>query len=128
MRDAGYKGQLGYFNVDDDQAAVSYYLDAPQVRHIKKRWLWRDNKEGIVFIRTGIVIDTKKHEEILPHLDQYKNESARPPFLDLLVHEQYFYPFYFNYQPDYRDKIITCVKWATENGYEPAFLSDSLFD
>ena len=41
--------------------------------------------------------------------------------MDLLIHEQYFYPHYPRYQPDYKDKVITAVKWATDKGYKPAF-------
>jgi hypothetical protein len=125
LRDAGYKGQLGYFNVDDDQYPASYYLSVDERRHIKKRFIWKDHSEQVIFIKTSIVIDQKKLDEIVPHLESY---NTRPPYLDLLVHEQYFYPFYFNYQPDYREKILTAVKWAHENGYQPAFLGDCLLN
>jgi hypothetical protein len=121
LRDAGYKAQLGYFNVDDDQYSASYYLSEDERRHIKKRFVWKDTSEDVIFIKTSIVLDAKKLDEIVPHLESYE---TKPPYLDLLVHEQYFYPFYFNYQPDYREKILTAVKWAVENGYEPAFLGD----
>lgn len=126
MRDAGYVGQVGYFNVDDNLPSASYYLTAPQRRHLKKRFVWRDTAEDITFVRASIVIDTKKLEEIKPHLDSHEKSGHKPPYLDLLVHEQYFYPFYFNYQPDFRDKILTAVRWAKENGYKPQFLSESI--
>jgi len=128
LRDAGYQGQLGYFNVDDNLPEVSYYLDVNKRRHIKKRFIWKDTVEGIVFVKTSIVIDTKKMEEILPHLDAYKKDGSKPPYLDLLVHEQYFYPFYQSYQPDYCDKIRIAVQWAADNGYTPAFLGDCILD
>lgn len=35
LRDAGYVGQLGYFNVDDGLFAVSYYLTVEQRRQLK---------------------------------------------------------------------------------------------
>jgi hypothetical protein len=126
LRDAGYTGQLGYFNIDDDQYPASYYLSEDERRHIKKRFVWKDHSENITFIKTSIVIDLKKCEEIVPHLDSYIRNSNKPPYLDMLVHEQYFYPFYFNYQPDYREKILTAVKWAHDNGYEPAKLGDCI--
>lgn len=126
MRDAGYVGQVGYFNVDDDQYPASYYLTVPQRRHLKKRFVWRDTAEGITFVRASIVIDTKRLEDIKPHLDAHEKNGYKPPYLDLLVHEQYFYPIYFNYQPDFRDKIRTAVQWAGENGYTPQFLSESI--
>lgn len=128
LRDAGYVGQLGYFNVDDDLPAVSYYLTVEQRRQVKKRFVWHDTKEGITFIRSSIVIDKKELPDIVPHLDNYANlPSGLPPYVDFLVHEQYFYPFYEAYQPDFRDRILTCVQWATEKGYTPAFLGDCIF-
>lgn len=126
MRDAGYVGQLGYFNVDDHLPSASYYLTVPQRRHLKKRFVWRDTAEDITFVRASIVIDTQKLEDIRPHLDAHEQNGTKPPYLDLLVHEQYFYPFYFNYQPDFREKILTSVQWAKDNGYTPQFLSESI--
>lgn len=129
MRDAGYRGQLGYFNVDDDNAPVSYYLDVEQRRHMKKRFIWRDNQQEVIFIRSSIVLDTTKLEDIVPSLDSYeKNSGKKPPYVDFLIHEQYYYPFYQAYQPDYKEKILTAVQWATDQGYTPAFLSDCIFE
>ncbi|WP_266365801.1 hypothetical protein [Tellurirhabdus rosea] len=128
LRDAGFIGQLGYFNVDDDLPAVSYYLDVEKRRHLKKRFVWRDNGEGIVFIRSSIVLDKKELPDIVPFLNSYASQpSGLPPYVDLLVHEQYFYPFYEAYQSDYRDRILKAVAWATDKGYTPAFLGDALF-
>jgi hypothetical protein len=126
MHDAGYVGQVGYFNVDDNLPSASYYLTEQQRRHLKKRFVWRDTAEDITFVRASIVIDTKKLEDIQPHLDSHQKGGHKPPYLDLLVHEQYFYPFYFNYQPDFRDKIRAAVQWARDNGYTPQFLSESI--
>lgn len=128
LRDAGYVGQLGYFNVDDDLPPVSYYLTVEQRRQVKKRFVWHDTQEDITFVRSSIVIDKKELPEIVPHLDNYANlPSGRPPYVDFLVHEQYYYPFYEVYQPDFRDRIVACVRWATEKGYQPAFLGDCIF-
>jgi hypothetical protein len=127
LRDCGYTAQLGYFNVDDDLPAVSYYLGVQERRHIKRRFIWKDNREGIIFIRSSIVIDKTPLEQIPAYLDGYARRGGLPPYVDLLVHEQYFYPFYEAYQPDYRDRILASVKWADENGYTPAFLSDCIF-
>lgn len=128
LRDAGYTTQLGYFNVDDNLPAVSYYLSEAQRRHMKKRFVWHDNQENISFVRASIVLDKTDVADIVPFLDSYADKpSGLPPFADFLIHEQYFYPFYEAYQPDYRERILTAVKWATDNGYKPAFLGDALF-
>lgn len=127
LRDSGYKALAGYFNVDDGQSPVSYYLNEEQRRNLKKRFIWKDNAEGIIFGRIALVINTLKKPEILPYLDSLKHDGRKPGFLDLMIHEQYFYPSYIAYQPDYREKVFTSVKWAADNGYKPAFLSECIF-
>ena len=38
-------------------------------------------------------------------------------------HEQYFYSHYFNYEPDYRERIFAAVDFCVRNGYRPATLT-----
>lgn len=127
LRDLGYVGQLCDFNVDNNLAPTSYYLDVEKRRHMNKRFVWRDNKEGISFIKSSIIIDTIKQENVETFLSTYEKESRRPPYVDLLIHEQYFYPFYRSYQPNYRQKVEVAVKWAEAQGYSSAFLDECLF-
>lgn len=127
LRDAGYKCLPCDFNVDNNLAPCSFYLDVDQRRHINKRLIWRDNKEGLIFVRCTIIIDTHKLENIVPFLDNVKKDPHSSAYIDLLIHEQYFYPFYRAYQPDYRQKVLTAVKWAADNGYSPALLEECVF-
>jgi len=126
LRDSGYRVLAGYFNADGPDP-VSYYLEKDKVRHIEKRYIWHDNLTDLIFDRIALVINTVSMDQILPHLDNLKSGMHRPAFIDLMIHEQYFYPFYMNYQPDYRQKVITSVKWAADHGYKPAFLGDAIF-
>jgi hypothetical protein len=128
LRDDGYTGLAGYFNVKAGESPVSYYLDMDQRRHLNERFIWRDNKEGIIFSRIAIVINSFKLEKIVSQLNSLKVGTHKPGYIDLMIHEQYFHPDYVEYQSDYRQKVMTAVKWATENGYEPAFLSECIFE
>jgi hypothetical protein len=127
LRDSGYKALAGYFNVDDADN-VSYFLDREKREHMKDRYIWKDNKVDIIFARMALVINIVKLEEIVPYLDKLRSNSHKPAYIDLMIHEQYFYPFYKNYQPDYRQKVLTSVKWAVDKGYKPAFLSECIFE
>jgi hypothetical protein len=126
LRDEGYLALAGYFNAEGPDQA-SYYLDDEKRMHMNNRFIWRDNSEGIIFSRMALVINTVKLEEIVPYLNALKSDGHKPAYADLMIHEQYFYPFYKDYQPDYRQKVMITVKWATENGYKPAFLTECLF-
>ena len=127
LRDAGYKCLPCDFNVDNTLAPCSFYLDIEKRRHISKRQIWRDNKEGIIFVRCTIILDTKKLENIVPILDNIRKDPHMSAYIDLLIHEQYFYSSYSAHQPDYRQKVLTAVKWAVNNGYSPAFLEECVF-
>ncbi len=126
LRDSGYTALAGYFNVDDPEP-VSYYLQGEQLKQVNSRFIWRDNREGIIFARMAIIINTLPLDKIVPYLDNLGVYSHKPAYADLMIHEQYFYPFYSAYQPDYREKVLTSVRWAAEKGYKPAFLSECVF-
>jgi len=125
LRDAGYTILAGYFNVDDNKSSVSYYLNVEQRRNIKKRFMWRDNQEGISFGRLALVVNTVKQDQIRPYLDEVK-KNYNPRHIDLMIHEHYFQPDYFDFQPDYKEKVMTAIKWAVDNGYQPGFIRDSV--
>ncbi|MEA4889367.1 MAG: hypothetical protein VB070_07880 [Clostridiaceae bacterium] len=124
LRDQGILCQVGDFNVDNDLPPVSYYLDVEKRRNIYRRSVWKDNAEDIIFFRSSIITDCHKLDRITPFLDEIGQDPHRSGYMDFLIHEQYFYPFYCNYQPDYRDKVLTVARWAAERNYQPAFLSD----
>ena len=126
LRDHGYLALAGYFNVDDNTPPVSYYLNVEQRRHLKNRFIWRDNKEGIIFSRIALVVNTENLDKIIPYLDNVK-KTYNPKYIDLMIHEQYFYPDYAGYQPDFKEKVMTAVKWAVDNQYKPGFLKECLF-
>jgi hypothetical protein len=126
LRDSGYKILAGYFVVGKNQEPVSYYLNEDQKLNLSKRVAWRDNKEEIIFSRINIVINLYKLEEIVPYLDAIKKDPDRSAYMDVMIHEQYYHPTYKDYQPDYRQKVLTTMKWVTNNGYKPAFLNEVL--
>ncbi len=127
LRDSGYKALAGYFEFEDGKPVVSYYLDSDKTEHIGQRGIWCDNSEGIIFKKIHMVINLFKLEEVIPALDKLKMDPQSHGFIDLMIHEQYFYPHYVDYQPDFRKKVMTAVKWVSDNGYQPAFLSECLF-
>lgn len=125
LRDCGYDVLLADFNPPPAHLPVGYYLTRDdQLLHLFDRFAWRDTKELITFIRCAIIVNCYKLEDIVPFLDQVARDPHRGAFIDLLIHEQYFWEKFDFFQPDYREKMRTSVRWAVENGYEPAFLEE----
>jgi hypothetical protein len=129
FRALGYKVLDGYFIFDNEgKPYVSYYLNKEQTTHAAQRDFWVDNKEDIIFVKDDIIIDTVPLDKINEALDAVKAHPAAHAFMYLLIHEQYFYPFYEAYQPDYKEKLFAAVKWAHDNGYKPTFIKDIAFE
>jgi hypothetical protein len=128
LRDCGYKALTGYYNSEDGKPVVSYYLDAEKANHVTNRSIWCDNEEGLIHKKIHMVINSYPLNEIVPLLAKIKTDKIKSSFIDLMIHEQYFYPSYHAYQPDFREKVMAAVKWASDNGYKPSFLSDCIFD
>jgi len=127
LRDSGYNALAGYFVIEKDEEPVSYYLDEEKKLNLSKRVAWKDNKEGIIFSRINIVINSYDLEKIVPYLNAIKKDPHRSAYMDVMIHEQYFHKGYIDYQPDYKEKVMTTVKWVVDNGYKPAFLNEVLF-
>jgi len=127
LKDSGYTALAGYFNFEEERPVVSYYLDKVMTQHLSDRFIWRDNKEDLIFKKIGIVINSHELDQIVPILDELKTDPHKSGFMDLMIHEQYFYPYYVDYQPDFRQKVLAAVNWASDNGYHPSFLSDCIY-
>ncbi len=128
MRDQGADLLVGYFIFDQKgKPAVSYYLDKEQTRHLAHRDFWVDTREKILFSRDKLVLDQTPLEEIAPTLDRLLAENPEGMgTLNLVTHEQYFYPDYKHYRPDYGERIRTALKWALDHGFTPAFPDEYL--
>ena len=69
-----------------------------------------------------------------PCLNLYPKDAVVPAFEKVLDsefigfadHEQYFFPDYFAYQPDYMEKIHIGAKWLHDHGYSFIFMEDSI--
>lgn len=129
LRDCGCDCLVGYFIFDKQgEPAVSYYLDKDMTAHLAKRDFWVDRKEHIIFSRDKIVLDQTPLEEIAPKLSEMKRDLRTLGALNFVTHEQYFYPFYKHYRPDYCDRIRKAVEWAQQEGYSPAFLDENIYE
>ncbi len=124
LRDLGFKGLVGYFNVNNQRPLVSYYHDYDTTMHLNKRDYWKDTEEDIIFVKHDIVVNSCNAHEVIPHLQEVAKDPHQSEIMELLIHEQYFYPDYINYQPDFKDKVETAIRWATERGYKPVFYGE----
>ena len=61
--------------------------------------LWHDSETDISFLCNNIVLNAVSSDEI-PSLLLRQSSNI----YDVMIHEQYFYPDYIDYQPDFEKK------------------------
>ncbi len=125
VRDRGIRGLAGYFVFDrDGSPAVSYYADRDLTEYMTCRDYWKDLDEDLIFVRHDMVINGVPLPQIVPRLEAIAADPHQAEILELMIHEQYFYPHYTAYIPEYAERCETAVRWAVEKGYTPVFYGE----
>lgn len=124
LRREGIFGLAGYFEARDELPTVCYYLPLAQWTYLAGRDYWKDTAEDLIFVRHDMVVNSFRLEQIVPRLEKLAADPHQSEVLELMIHEQYFYPHYVAYQPDFRQKVERAIEWATRRGYRPVFFEE----
>jgi len=120
FREQGYRTlQCGGIN----GMPIDYYLtDEIYENAIRRYGYYRDEAEDLNFTVASICLNSYTPAEIAALLDKGIDGKPRG-YVEMVIHEQYFYPDYKDYLPDYRERIVAGIRWCVEHGYEPSFRS-----
>lgn len=125
LHDCGIRALLGDFSLDErGQPAICYSATPEQFDAVTRHCFWRDPETKMVFFPCEIVLNSHAPDEIERVLDRRAAENPGRNFIDILIHEQYFYPDYVNYLPDYRARVERGIQWCQRHGYSPGFVDD----
>jgi len=126
LRSCGIRAMVGSFRWGDPKGVtIKYHLNAEQCALMNTYGFYYDRAEDMVFFKYGGGSTQKLplsglHESY----DLFCTQHPLYTFREFCVHEQYFYPHYKNYMPDYYERFDTAIRWAVEHGYKPAFVTE----
>jgi len=124
LRAEGIKTLVGYFELRRELPAVSYDVTMPQLLHLTGRDYWKDVDRDILFVRHDLVINGVPLEQIAPRLEKLAADPHQSEVIELMIHEQFWYPDYVAYLPDYKERVERAIRWVTQRGYRPVFFGD----
>lgn len=129
LRKLGYRALAGYFEfTSDKKPLVAYYYPDNLISHVGARDFWVNTQDDILHARIDLVMNAFKYSDLIPRLEKIRQQPHRAGFLELMIHEQYFYPYYSRYIPEFEKIVTDAAGWAYNNGYTGAFFSDLLLD
>lgn len=111
----------GYFIKGDERYDISYEMDKERCAYLETHDALMDFNSGICLSRTDIIFNNTNIENVIPTLKSQIEDPDTAEYIDLLTHEQYFWPFYFNFRPDHYERIATGLKFLNDNGYKPVW-------
>ena len=127
LHDSGIRVLAGYliWNKKQDNGLVSYFLDRDTILQSACYGIYKDKASDITFSKIDVILNTGTVETILSKLEEDYAQYPLKGFWEFLMHEQYFYPDYVKYLPDFRERIFAALTWAEQKGLTPAFLSET---
>jgi hypothetical protein len=120
----GVRVLSGYFTPTGGRWDINYNFDSRRSEYVSKHDLWMDFESGIIFIRDAIICNSTPVERVAPTLDPLAREPNRRETVNLLTHEQYFWPFYKAFVPDHAQRCEAAIRWTTDHGYKPVFFHE----
>lgn len=125
LRSLGIKGLTGYFDADDSgRYIVSYYLSQEEAKNLHTRDAWYDESEDTFFVKIDCVSNIGSLKSAMDKIESAVNNPHTGGFVSVMIHEQYFYPDYVNYEPDFEDRILEPCKYLTAHGYTGSHVTD----
>ena len=73
--------------------------------------------------RYGIGCFSREAYEFVDQLEKAGQSGAQNGFLEFMIHEQYFYPDYCRYIPEFGDMVFSACRFARDRGYMGQSLS-----
>ncbi|MBI5385720.1 MAG: hypothetical protein HZA90_13660 [Verrucomicrobia bacterium] len=116
----------GYFSrsAPTGKWTVNYRLDDARSEWLSRHDAIKDFPSGIIFSKVDIVVNSTPLEKIVPTLEPVVADPRQGEIVDVLTHEQYFWPFYERYLPDHPQRLERAIEFLTHLGYQPVFLQD----
>lgn len=117
LRDSGIRGLLGLYG-DAEAPRLSYQSSEADAKRLR---------EGEAIAEGGIIyrnIDIILNKIPLSEVEKKINALGGHERISVMIHEQYFYPDYVAYQPDFEEKLDMAFDTLLKNGYSPSFFED----
>ena len=103
---------------------INYGMDNERSAFLSRHDLIKDFASGLFFSRCDIVCNNTPPDKADQVLRPLMHDPATAEVMDIVTHEQYFWPDYFNYRPDHFLRCEAAIRFCAENGYAPVFLHE----
>ena len=117
VADNGVLGLLGIF-ASEKTPSEFYGIDSESKERLRLGDIVK--VEDMSYAAIDVVLNCFSKEENLRRISSILGRES----IRIMIHEQYFYPDYKAYQPDFEQKLAAAFSLLSENGYESRFFEE----
>ena len=113
-------------NLEQGACDIGFFYEQDVARHMLEKRCFYDPDHDLFLSRSFFCFNIDTPEEIE---EKIKAEEAKSQtdIIESVGHEQYAYPFYAMFLPDYFKRLEASCRVPAELGYKPVFFQDGLF-
>lgn len=128
LYDLGLRAILGDYSRDKNgNMQICYHATPEQFDTVRKYSFWKNPETKMIMFPCDTVLNMYSMEKMLAEIDWFDSTYPDRSFMDLLIHEQYFYKDYSHHLPDYEQRLRAGIEWCFEHGYVPGLVKE-IFD
>ncbi len=132
LYDCGVRALLGDYSLNSKgDIQLCYFASQEEFDTVRKHCFWKNPKTDMIMFPCDTVLNCYPPNGICQELDWYADKYPNRPFMDILIHEQYFYEDYTSngrsyHLADYEERMRAGIEWCRAHGYTPGLVSDIL--
>lgn len=128
LYDLGLRAILGDYSLDKNgKPQICYHATQEQFDTVRKYCFWKNPDTKMIMFPCDTVLNMYTMEKMLGEIEWFNSTYPDRSFMDLLIHEQYFYPDYIKPLADYEDRLRAGIEWCISHGYVPGLVKE-IFD
>ncbi|MBE6601011.1 MAG: hypothetical protein E7637_00680 [Ruminococcaceae bacterium] len=130
LYDCGVRALLGDFSFNKNgEIQLCYFASREQFDAVRNYCFWKNPETDMIMFPCDTVLNCMPPEEIRKEMAWFDEQYPDRSFVDILIHEQYFYEDYkvkdrSYYLPDYEARMRAGIEWCIEHGYVPGLVKD----
>ncbi|MBE6718360.1 MAG: hypothetical protein E7574_03790 [Ruminococcaceae bacterium] len=125
IRDLGIRSLAGYFVIENGKTVVSYFYPKYLTDYLSQRDFWYDTELDVFYCKIDRVLNLYNAKECIELLNYMYTQKTRSGFIELMMHEEYFYPDCTLYESDFEERILEPCRWVYEKGYKGIFIEEA---
>ena len=125
LYDCGIRALLGDFSFSKKgEIQLCYFATREQFDAVRYNCFWKNPDTDMIMFPCDTVLNCMDIEGVIKELEWFDATYPDRSFMDILIHEQYFYEDYKYYLPDYEARMRAGIEFCIAHGYAPALVKD----